>query len=86
MSKANTSFFFIILLLCFALSYASRPEPVFHEATLNLNNIDHHQDHVMESKQVANEESCNGGQDEECLERRNLAAHLDYIYTQNQNP
>ncbi|NP_001293111.1 phytosulfokines 2 precursor [Solanum lycopersicum] len=83
MSKANTSFFFIILLLCFALSYASRPAPAFHEASLN---IDHHQDHVRESKQVANEESCNGGQDEECLERRNLAAHLDYIYTQNQNP
>ncbi|KAK6798298.1 hypothetical protein RDI58_006000 [Solanum bulbocastanum] len=83
MSKANTSFFFIILLLCFALSYASRPGPAFQEATLN---IDQHQDHVMESKQVANEESCNGGQDEECLERRNLAAHLDYIYTQNQNP
>lgn len=44
MSKANnTSFFFIILLLCFALSYASRPDPAFHEATLNLNNIDQHQ-------------------------------------------
>lgn len=40
MSKANTSFFFIILLLCFALSYASRPAPAFHEASLN---IDHHQ-------------------------------------------
>ncbi|XP_059293482.1 phytosulfokines 3 [Lycium ferocissimum] len=83
MSKASTSFFFIILVLCFTLSYASRPEPAFHGATLNK--IDQHQD-VVESKQVATEESCKGGQDEECLERRNLAAHLDYIYTQNQNP
>ncbi|CAN4083058.1 unnamed protein product [Withania somnifera] len=84
MSKATSSLFFIILLLCITLSYASRPEPAFHEATLNKN--DQRRQDVVDSKQVAKEESCNGGTDEECLERRNLAAHLDYIYTQNQNP
>ncbi|KAM3363371.1 phytosulfokine 3-like [Capsicum galapagoense] len=83
MSKATSSLFFIVLLFCFTLSCASRPEPAFHEATPNK--IDQHKD-VVNSKQVAKEESCNGGQDEECLERRNLAAHLDYIYTQNLNP
>nr|XP_009631904.1 phytosulfokines 3-like [Nicotiana tomentosiformis]XP_016476260.1 PREDICTED: phytosulfokines 3-like [Nicotiana tabacum] len=83
MSKASASFFFIILLLSFTLSYAARPEPTFHEATLN-NNIQN-QD-VVEPKQVGKEENCKGIKEEECLERRTLAAHLDYIYTQNQNP
>ncbi|XP_019239598.1 PREDICTED: phytosulfokines-like isoform X2 [Nicotiana attenuata] len=83
MSKASASFFFIILLLSVALSYAARPEPTFHEATLS-NNIQN-QD-VVEPKQVGKEESCKGVKEEECLERRTLAAHLDYIYTQNQNP
>ncbi|XP_060194364.1 phytosulfokines [Lycium barbarum] len=82
MSKATASFFFIILLLCFTLSYAARPQPIFHEA--NLNKFQH-QD-VVEPKQVGKEESCVGVKEEECLERRTLAAHLDYIYTQNQNP
>ena len=82
MSKASASFFFVILLLCFALSYAARPHPLFHEATLNnIQNQD-----VVETKQVRKEESCKGVKEEECLERRTLAAHLDYIYTQNQNP
>ncbi|CAN4079809.1 unnamed protein product [Withania somnifera] len=79
MSKAFASFFFIILLLSFTLSYAARPQPIFHDVA-TLNNIQH-QD-VVEPKQVGKEESC----EEECLERRTLTAHLDYIYTQNQNP
>ncbi|KAM3286085.1 phytosulfokine 3 [Capsicum chacoense] len=83
MSKASASLFFIILLLCFTMSYAARPEPLFHQVT-TLNNIQH-QD-VVEAKQVDKEESCKGVEEEECLERRTLAAHLDYIYTQNQNP
>ncbi|KAL9681352.1 hypothetical protein QQ045_013135 [Rhodiola kirilowii] len=28
---------------------------------------------------------CNGAGEEECLMRRTLAAHLDYIYTQKDN-
>lgn len=32
------------------------------------------------------EESCGGIAEEECLMRRTLAAHLDYIYTQNHKP
>lgn len=32
------------------------------------------------------EESCKGIGEEECLMRRTLAAHLDYIYTQKENP
>ncbi|OIT27222.1 hypothetical protein A4A49_34979 [Nicotiana attenuata] len=55
---------------------AVRPEPAFHLATLNKIL---HQD-VVEPKLVAKEEHCKGVQDEvECLERRTLVAHLDYI-------
>ncbi|XP_060193467.1 phytosulfokines-like [Lycium barbarum] len=83
MSKARISFFiFIILVLFFTLSYAARPQQAFFHATLNKNQ---HQD-VVEPKQIEAEESCKGPQEKECLERRTLAAHLDYIYTQNQNP
>ncbi|KAI6695069.1 hypothetical protein NL676_022779 [Syzygium grande] len=32
------------------------------------------------------DESCKGVGEEECLVRRTLAAHLDYIYTQKHNP
>ncbi|CAH2050104.1 unnamed protein product [Thlaspi arvense] len=31
-------------------------------------------------------ESCEGMGEEECLMRRTLAAHVDYIYTQKHNP
>ncbi|KAJ8545969.1 hypothetical protein K7X08_018552 [Anisodus acutangulus] len=75
MSKSSTCFFFVILLLCFTLSYASRHEPTF-------NKIDRHQD-VVEPKQVGWKESCKGVKKEECLERMTLAAHLDYIYVGN---
>lgn len=32
------------------------------------------------------EEGCQGIEEEECLQRRTLAAHTDYIYTQKINP
>lgn len=32
------------------------------------------------------DESCEGAGEEECLMRRTLAAHVDYIYTQKHNP
>ena len=32
------------------------------------------------------ENNCNGLNEEECLMRRTLVAHTDYIYTQQQNP
>lgn len=40
----------------------------------------------VEAKQVEMEEICKGVGEEECLMRRTLAAHLDYIYTQNHKP
>lgn len=32
------------------------------------------------------EEKCGGLNEDECLKRRTLNAHLDYIYTQNAHP
>ncbi|KAI3497397.1 hypothetical protein L1887_39975 [Cichorium endivia] len=32
------------------------------------------------------EENCRGDGEEECLMRRTLVAHLDYIYTQSKQP
>ncbi|KAH6799574.1 hypothetical protein C2S51_036058 [Perilla frutescens var. frutescens] len=39
-----------------------------------------------EAKGVEVEESCDGIGEEECLRRKTIAAHLDYIYTQRHNP
>jgi hypothetical protein len=39
-----------------------------------------------ELEKVMEEENCEGVGKEECLERRTLAAHLDYIYTQKHKP
>ncbi|XP_031115273.1 phytosulfokines-like [Ipomoea triloba] len=77
MSPSKTTTFFIVaLLLLFTLSSASRPLPESREAT-TLNKTQH--------EVIEKEESCKGVGEEECLMRRTLAAHLDYIYTQKEN-
>ncbi|KAH7850289.1 hypothetical protein Vadar_030501 [Vaccinium darrowii] len=77
MSKFTT-LFTIALLLSSMLTYA-RARPNFVETK--------NQDAVIESNEVGNEENCEGVKREECLMRRTLAAHLDYIYTQkHHNP
>lgn len=41
----------------------------------------------VETEQVEGmDESCEGIGEEECMNRRTLVAHLDYIYTQKQKP
>jgi len=40
----------------------------------------------VEQSIEAVEDSCQGVGEEECLMRRTLAAHVDYIYTQNHKP
>ncbi|MED6157179.1 hypothetical protein PIB30_021017 [Stylosanthes scabra] len=75
-SKTSTWLFFTLLLLCYTLTCSSRTlEPL---PTVVV--TQHHQGDVEEA-----EDKCEGlgvGA-EECLLRRTLAAHLDYIYTQN---
>ncbi|KAH7836094.1 hypothetical protein Vadar_032635 [Vaccinium darrowii] len=75
MSKVST-FCMIALLLCFVLTCTARPEPSFRDAA------------PMKTQHgdVEVEGDCEGVGEEDCLMRRTLAAHVDYIYTQNQNP
>ncbi|XP_010675086.1 phytosulfokines [Beta vulgaris subsp. vulgaris] len=76
MSKCTT-LLIIALLVCFAstVTYAARPIPAFR-----------HKDMEFENLKVDDNESCQGVNEEECLMRRTLVAHTDYIYTQHQNP
>ncbi|XAR51391.1 hypothetical protein NMG60_11006005 [Bertholletia excelsa] len=75
MSKATT-LFLLVLFLCSALSSAARPDPRPLEG--NLVETQHGGDETVDV-------SCQGVGDEECLMRRTLAAHTDYIYTQKHN-
>ncbi|XWS14816.1 hypothetical protein CRYUN_Cryun35bG0041000 [Craigia yunnanensis] len=75
MSKLCT-LFIAALLLNFMISYAARPEPAFPLT----------QNEVVEAEKVDIDENCQGVGKEECLMRRTLAAHVDYIYTQKHKP
>ncbi|PON40330.1 Phytosulfokine [Parasponia andersonii] len=80
--NAITTLFLMALLFCSTLAYAARPEPGF-AATVPAKT----QHRVVEAEQVeVGDESCEGVGEEECLMRRTLAAHTDYIYTQKHKP
>ncbi|CAN4122531.1 unnamed protein product [Withania somnifera] len=68
MSKLCT-IFIVTILLCFTtLTFAVRPDS---------------SSALKPKLQVENNEAkCEGVDEEECLKRRTLAAHVDYIYTQ----
>ncbi|XP_017699895.1 phytosulfokines-like isoform X2 [Phoenix dactylifera] len=68
MSK-NITLVFIALLLLVSLTEAARPEPVDPK----LNSLEEISEKV---------EGCEGFSEEECLTKRTLMAHTDYIYTQ----
>ncbi|KAA8531543.1 hypothetical protein F0562_006252 [Nyssa sinensis] len=79
---AKVTALFMLVLLCFTLSQAARPEPGLPKDTLV--NTQHG---VVEAQHLeVVDESCEGMGEEECLMRRTLAAHVDYIYTQKQKP
>ncbi|CAK7347397.1 unnamed protein product [Dovyalis caffra] len=67
--------FTVALLLSFTLTYAARPQPVLSDDSLDF-----------KADEAAVVESCEGLGEEECLMRRTLAAHVDYIYTQKHKP
>ncbi|KAH9610988.1 hypothetical protein KSS87_001009 [Heliosperma pusillum] len=76
-AKFTTALFlFALLVFSTVLVHAARPVPV----SLNPG----HQE--TEQLKVEEVESCKGLNEEECLMRRTLVAHTDYIYTQQQNP
>ncbi|GMJ15272.1 phytosulfokine 4 precursor [Hibiscus trionum] len=70
MSKLCT-LFIAALVFSFMLSNAARPDPTFA---------------LTQHEGVEADENCQGVAEEECLMRRTLAAHVDYIYTQNHTP
>ncbi|XP_062164820.1 phytosulfokines-like [Alnus glutinosa] len=85
MSQLST-LFTIALLVSLVLTQAARPEPlVLAGSDHSLVRTQQHGDVIAENAEV--EDSCEGVEGkEECLMRRTLAAHLDYIYTQKHKP
>ncbi|KAL1344947.1 hypothetical protein HN51_018747 [Arachis hypogaea] len=79
MSKLVT-IFTLSLLLSFGLIYASRPHVEFDAMTMISSSSMHEDVKTYKEGDQLDDENCEG---EECLMRRTLAAHLDYIYTQN---
>ncbi|KAM1289290.1 hypothetical protein ACFX13_016934 [Malus domestica] len=84
MAKYIITFFTIVLLLSFQLTaFAARPVPA---AFTNNALKTQHQDIDAEIVAAEGGGSCEGVAEEECLMRRTLAAHVDYIYTQKHKP
>ncbi|PWA75979.1 Phytosulfokine [Artemisia annua] len=74
----TTTLLLIALLLCSTTSYAAR-----HMAA-DTTTRSHQNEGGGEPAEI--EEGCEGIGEEECLMRRTLIAHIDYIYTQNKTP
>ncbi|KAL4367469.1 hypothetical protein GQ457_05G007870 [Hibiscus cannabinus] len=70
MAKLAT-FLLLSLLLVSTLSLAARSGPALPKT---------------QAQGIADEDGCDGIGEEECLMRRTLAAHVDYIYTQKHKP
>ncbi|KAM5576856.1 phytosulfokines-like [Rosa sericea] len=83
MARVTRALFFIALLLCSTIASAARPEPAFSAVATNSEKT---QLGAVETEQADTEQSCAGVGEEECLMRRTLAAHIDYIYTQKTKP
>nr|DAA00288.1 TPA_exp: putative phytosulfokine peptide precursor [Mesembryanthemum crystallinum] len=76
MSKLTTLLVIALLVCSITLINAGRPNPT------SLINEGKETEHA----EMDENESCQGLNDEECLMRRTLVAHTDYIYTQHHNP
>ncbi|KAF3434500.1 hypothetical protein FNV43_RR21585 [Rhamnella rubrinervis] len=77
-SKLTTTLCMVSLLLFFfSLTCSSRPEPAGANSPVKVQHLEDDQ-----AEKVIVEESCEGVGEEECLMRRTLTAHIDYIYTQ----
>nr|GLL48959.1 phytosulfokines-like [Ipomoea trifida]GMD80777.1 phytosulfokines 3-like [Ipomoea batatas]GMD94655.1 phytosulfokines 3-like [Ipomoea batatas]GMD96416.1 phytosulfokines 3-like [Ipomoea batatas]GMD99478.1 phytosulfokines 3-like [Ipomoea batatas] len=73
MSRVS-SIIILAFLLSTTLAFAVRP--LDHPTQLNVQGVG----------AEIEEEKCGGLDEDECLKRRTLNAHLDYIYTQNAHP
>ncbi|XP_054822939.1 phytosulfokines-like [Prosopis cineraria] len=79
-----TALFFTALFLSSMLAHAARPVPGFNEE-LSGNTQHSLADAIAEHDETIMD-NCEGVSEDECLMRRTLAAHLDYIYTQKHKP
>ncbi|KAE8057028.1 hypothetical protein FH972_013750 [Carpinus fangiana] len=89
MSRQLSTLFSIALLISLVLTQtqAGRPAPVLAADSLQVRTQQHGLRTDVKAENVEIEESCEGVEGkEECLMRRTLAAHLDYIYTQKHKP
>ncbi|CAI8604800.1 unnamed protein product [Vicia faba] len=81
-SKVSPSLCLIMFFLLFlTFTYATKLGPV-SSPIISTNT----QYEVLEDEKLDIEESCEGINEDDCLMRRTLVAHTDYIYTQKQNP
>ncbi|KAJ8768942.1 hypothetical protein K2173_023937 [Erythroxylum novogranatense] len=80
--KIRTYCLMAFVLFSITVTYAIRPVPAFSGATLTEIEYGHEE----KEEQVQVEESCVGAGEDECLLRRSLAAHLDYVYTEKHHP
>ncbi|KAL8250961.1 hypothetical protein R6Q59_034654 [Mikania micrantha] len=81
MSRVIPILLILALLLSSTPSYAARPmitDPKITTSTTTLVTKSENKDDI--------EEVCEGFGKEECFTKRILAAHLDYIYTREENP
>ncbi|KAK6163328.1 hypothetical protein DH2020_000192 [Rehmannia glutinosa] len=74
--STTTTVFLVTLLLCSTICSAARPPPPLPKAVA---------EHQVKTEEAQIVESCRGIDEEECLMRESLVAHLDYIYTQKHN-
>ncbi|KAI7727357.1 hypothetical protein M8C21_003503 [Ambrosia artemisiifolia] len=78
MSRPITLLLILALLLCLNPSYDARPAPTAITKHQNKDGV--------ETAKIEIEEGCEGINEDECLMRRTLVAHIDYIYTQKKTP
>ncbi|XP_058069701.1 phytosulfokines-like [Magnolia sinica] len=69
------------LLLLISLTCASRPVPAHPSDSSHQT-----QQGIFDEENIDGNEGCDGVGEEECLMRRTLVAHTDYIYTQSKKP
>nr|KYP75255.1 Phytosulfokines 3 [Cajanus cajan] len=77
----RATFCLAVLFLFLTFTYAGRSNPA-SPSTVSIKT----QHGVLEEEKLDVEETCDGIGEEECLMRRTLVAHTDYIYTQKHKP
>ncbi|KAL4301740.1 hypothetical protein GQ457_10G020110 [Hibiscus cannabinus] len=85
---SKVSFFCMIMFLFFFFFFFVLSSPAVARA-LPASSVQHANPQLGEAnvRKVESEDSCEGiVEEEECLMRRTLAAHTDYIYTQKTKP